>query len=172
MCTGLARKVRIMLAHARAIDMDARVRSGIGGAIDRKGREALLVSQVSQPAITAGLKVIGMDVADHAPLRMPARETMAKTLDELLVSGLTPHLERLEHAIARTEQAADRSTTEVLTGPRIGPVQDCWSDWGALTGEMEAAAMFFSWFAPEIAGCLWGCYFACEVMMYVMCWGG
>jgi hypothetical protein len=168
---GIGAQVRIMLAHARAIDMDASVRSGIGGAIDRKGRETLINVEVDQRAIATGLKVIGMDVADHTPIRVPTREQKAKMLDELLVGGLTPHLERLERTLGVTEQAADLSGSDVLTGPHIARV-DCGDGWHVLEAEMEGAAMFCGWFAPELAAWFWGCYFACECLEIFMCWGG
>jgi len=165
---GIGAQVRVMLAHARAIDMDARVQSGIGAAIDRKGRETLINTEVDQRAITAGLKAIGMDVADHTPIPMVTREEKAKMLDELLVGGLTPHLERLERAIAQAEIAADRSSSDPLEAAHISTVQ-CALGWRVIEAEMEAAAMFFGWFAPEIAAWFWGAYFGCEIMELFLC---
>ena len=168
---AMGAQVRFMLAHASAIGMDARVRNGIGDAIDRKGRETLINTEVSQRTITAGLKIIGMDVADHTPLRTPARKDKAKLLDEFLVGGITPHLERLEQAIAQAEHAADRSTSEVLMGPHVTSVS-CGDGWHVLEAEMEGAAMFCGWFAPELAMYFWGCYFMCECLDILLCWGG
>ena len=168
---GIGAQVRIMLAHARAVGMDARVRGEMGRAIDQRGRDTLLNTEVDQQAIVAGLKRIGMNVADHTPIRMPKREDKSRLLDEFLVGGVTPHLERLELAIARTEGVADRSTSEVLSGPHIAAV-GCSDGWNVLEAEMEGAAMFFSWWAPEIAAWFWGSYFMCECLDILMCWGG
>ena len=38
-----------------------------------------------------------------------------------------------------------------------------------LEAEMEASAMFFGWFAPEIAAWFWGAYFGCEIMELFLC---
>jgi hypothetical protein len=168
---GIGAQVRVMLAHARAVNMDERVRNGIGLAIDRHGRDTLINTEVDQRTIAAGLKAIGMDVTDHTPLRALPRDSRVKTLDQLLAGGVTPHLGRLERAMAQTEMAADRSSSDLLAGPHVASVS-CSDGWDALELEMEGAAMFCSWWAPELAAWFWGCYFGCELLELVLCWGG
>jgi hypothetical protein len=168
---GIGAQVRVMLAHARAVNMDERVRNGIGHAIDRHGRDTLINMEVDQPTIAAGLKAIGMDVTGHTPVRALPRDVKVKTLDQLLASGVTSHLGRLERAMAETEIAADRNASDVLAGTHIARVS-CSDGWDALEAEMEGAAMFCSWWAPELAAWFWGCYFRCELLEMLMCWGG
>jgi hypothetical protein len=168
---GIGAQVRVMLAHARAVDMDERVRNGIGLAIDRRGRDTLINMEVDQPTIAAGLKAIGKDVSGQTHLRALPRDVRVKMLDQLLASGVTSHLGRLELAMAETEIAADRNAIDLLAGPDIARV-GCSDGWDMLEAEMEGAAMFCSWWAPELAAWFWGCYFGCERLEMLVCWEG
>ena len=40
-----------------------------------------------------------------------------------------------------------------------------------LMAEMEAAAMFTSFWAPELSVWFWGSYYGCELLAMVVCWG-
>ncbi len=119
---GVGTQVRVMLAHARAVDMDDRVRTGIGLAIDRRGRDALINMELDRPAIAAGLQAIGMDVTAHTPVRALSHDMRVKTLDQFLASGVTSPLGRLEQPLAETEIAADRNASDLLAAPHIARV--------------------------------------------------
>ena len=73
--------------------------------------------------------------------------------------------------MAETEIAADQNASDLLAGPHIARV-GCSDGWDMLEAEMEGAAMFCSWWAPELAAWFWGCYFGCELLEMLMCWGG
>ena len=169
---SLGAQVRLMLAHGRAAGLDARVQAGMARAVDDRGRDAILDADVDARTVASSLAGFGMDVSDRMPRPHPARDRRAAMLDTLLVAGISPELERLNAAMERAEEKVDRLGAAPAFGPRGLLVQDCWTNWGALIDEMTAMAELASLFAPELAIWAWASAAACEVSMYVSCWGG
>jgi len=170
---GFAGQVRVLLAHARATDMDADVRKATGRAIDARGRDAILDAPDADERVAAQLRAMGVDPADQ-PSRAPLdRDRRAAILDSMLVSGLTPHLERLDAALARAEKSADTFGADVIRGPHAMLAQDCWQSWGMLIDELGIIAQVFTMIGmPELAACMGIADILCTICMYVCCWGG
>jgi hypothetical protein len=168
-----AGQVRILMAHGRAVDLDTQARRSIGAAVDANGRDTIVDATDSDERVDATLRAAGVDPSDRRRRARLSHDRRAAILDSLLTSGVSPHFDRLEAALARAEAGADKFGAGVITGPRPSLAQDCWDSWGAIIDMMTGCAEFFAWSGMEELAAVFGmCALLCEVGMYVSCWGG
>jgi hypothetical protein len=167
-----AGQVRVLIAHAEATGLDARVRSGMGAAIDRYGRDTVIDREMDPRLRDVELAQFGIDPLDIPIRARLERDRRVALVDGLLAGGVTTHLYQLSAARARAEEKAERLGAEALPLQRGIPAQDCWQSWGVIIDLMDGIASVFAWFAPELAAWFGLAGLMCECAMYVCCWGG
>lgn len=163
----LAAQVRVLLAHAEATGLDARVKREIGNVIDTYGRDALVAAPIDQGKIDATLRTFGFDPSTRKELPVD-RAKRSELLNRLLVAGVTTDLERVELAVSAAVERERRTDGRVPAGARVLPAQ-CGFDW--LAGELNGFAWFIGWFDPELAAIFAGCGMACELLALAFCGG-
>jgi hypothetical protein len=167
-----AGQVRVLLVHAKAVGLDERAKRGVGGAVDANGRDAVIDTEVDDKKRGADLTTFGFDPSDRTERAPLDRATRARLVDAMLVGGVTPRIERLNAALVRAEDKAERFEADRPLARTGMLVQDCWQSWGVIIDELSFFADICAWFAPELAAMFGACALLCEVGMYVTCWGG
>ena len=167
-----AGQVRVLLVHAKAVALDERAKRGVGEAVDANGRDIIIDTEVDERKRTSDLAAFGFDASDRTQRAPLDRAKRAQLVDSMLVGGVTPSIERLNSALVRAEDKAERfSADEPLLRHGL-LVQDCWQSWGVIIDELSFFADICAWFAPELGAMFGACALMCEVGMYVTCWGG
>src|SRR5207248_2357728 len=122
---GFASQVRVLLMHAKATGLDARVEEGFGTLIDANGRDTIIDTEVDRKVLDAQLAAFGINASD-APIRLrPERDKRSALLNSLLVGGITPTLEQLSAALVRAEEKADRMGAAAIPMQRTSAALSC-----------------------------------------------
>jgi hypothetical protein len=168
---GIAAQIRLTMVQARAIDLDSRIKAEVGAAIDEEGRETILGRTIESARIAATLAPYGFDLSNNMPLVPATPDQKSRALNELLISGVTPHLGRLSDGVAAAATKADKVLLDSWTVPHA-LVQDACDWWTALTFMVQMCAEFLTLIDPVVGMVEWAMYYPCALITMWECFGG
>lgn len=105
-------QLRTLAVYGRSIGLDAKVKAAVAEMVERDGRDEVLYTDINRDRMRGELKRYGAQPDERLLNRIPNLDYAARTasLNSVLASGLTAHLERTAAMMERVASEIDRRT--------------------------------------------------------------
>ena len=138
---ALASAIRTMKVYAGQVDFDSKVKKGLRGLVNKRGREELLFAEPDPARSRAELRRFGVEIRENNGRRTSPADyaTRTKVLDEVLGRGISPSFDRLAAAFEDAADTLDASGTVAIR--RVRDAISC-ASWAQTIAMLEVEAQY------------------------------